>query len=387
MEVRCSSCNKLFRVSDDKITGSGVKFKCSRCGETVKITRSDFEHYKTASPSLAAVGGKPSVASAAAAVQERPDAGGSIPAFDFELPQTPPSPKVHAAGAPVSAAPIPAVEVKPTVSNVGTARPKEPVPPLKREPKAPAGVQPKQEIKAPGRPAPEPPVQAAPAVQQKQEINLPPRPKAEPQAPPVQPSAPPFRPAPAAVSARREKVSSSGWGKKLGIIFIVLLLIGGAAVGGLYYFRDRLGIFDSARPITTPEGLEVKNIAGTIDPVTQDLVITGAVENTTDKPKPAWYIVAEVYDAQGNVLIKAKLLNGKQLYTRRDYEIMMRRGVNILEFKQKIVQGPGLVIMEKGTAGFELRIMEPPIGVASLNALLQPFNPIELSKEMAEELK
>ena len=39
MDIRCGKCNKLFRVSDDKITGKGIKFACSRCGEAVKITR------------------------------------------------------------------------------------------------------------------------------------------------------------------------------------------------------------------------------------------------------------------------------------------------------------------------------------------------------------
>jgi predicted Zn finger-like uncharacterized protein len=45
METRCKKCNKLFRVSDDKITGTGIKFPCTRCGDYVKITREDFEHY------------------------------------------------------------------------------------------------------------------------------------------------------------------------------------------------------------------------------------------------------------------------------------------------------------------------------------------------------
>ena len=45
MEIRCGSCNKLFRVSDDKVTGKGIKFACTRCNEYVRITREDFENY------------------------------------------------------------------------------------------------------------------------------------------------------------------------------------------------------------------------------------------------------------------------------------------------------------------------------------------------------
>src|SRR5512147_2360766 len=55
MEVRCGKCNKLFRVSDDKITGRGVKFSCTRCGESVKITREAFENYSLAQSSVSAL--------------------------------------------------------------------------------------------------------------------------------------------------------------------------------------------------------------------------------------------------------------------------------------------------------------------------------------------
>ena len=46
MEVRCGSCSKLFRVADEKITGSGIRFVCTGCGEYVRITREDFEQYQ-----------------------------------------------------------------------------------------------------------------------------------------------------------------------------------------------------------------------------------------------------------------------------------------------------------------------------------------------------
>ncbi len=41
MDIRCGSCNKLFRVADDKISGRGIRFKCSRCGEVITVTRDD----------------------------------------------------------------------------------------------------------------------------------------------------------------------------------------------------------------------------------------------------------------------------------------------------------------------------------------------------------
>ncbi len=172
------------------------------------------------------------------------------------------------------------------------------------------------------------------------------------------------------------------------VFLVVLLLIGGAAFGVKFYLEkasEQVG--DAVKALTSPDGLQIQNASGAVDPATGDLVITGSVENTTDKVRPAWFIVADVYDAQGSVLIKGKLLNGKQLYARRDYEIMVKRGMNVQELKQKILQEQGTIIPAKGTASFEMRIMEPPVGVASFNATLQPFDPVQLFKEMAEEQK
>lgn len=43
MDIRCGSCNKLFRVADEKIAGSGIRFKCSRCSHVITITKDDLE--------------------------------------------------------------------------------------------------------------------------------------------------------------------------------------------------------------------------------------------------------------------------------------------------------------------------------------------------------
>jgi hypothetical protein len=181
---------------------------------------------------------------------------------------------------------------------------------------------------------------------------------------------------------------SSGTGKKLPIIIAVLLvIILAAAFGAKWYFgRVSKQVSDAAKAVTSPGGLLVTNSAGVIDPVNQDLVITGVVENTTDKPRPAWYVVVDVYDAQNTVLVRAKLLSGKQIYTRRDYDILARRGRNIQELKMKM-QEQGTIIPPKSTVNFEIRIMEPPVGIASFNATLQPFDPVQLFKEIAEDQK
>jgi hypothetical protein len=143
------------------------------------------------------------------------------------------------------------------------------------------------------------------------------------------------------------------------------------------YFKD----------MASTEGLQLtNNLSGFID-TNGDLVITGVVENTSDKEKPVWYLVADVFDAQGKVLVQAKSLNGKQLYTSRDYDILAKRGVNVQELQTKNLQERGVPIPPKGVVNFEIRIMEPPVGIATFNATLQKFDPLQMMKEAVEAAK
>jgi hypothetical protein len=80
-------------------------------------------------------------------------------------------------------------------------------------------------------------------------------------------------------------------------------------------------------------------------------------------------------------------LNGKQLYTRSDYDILAKRGENIQELKAGTLQDKGVAIPPKGNVAFEIRYLQPPAGIASFNAILQPFDPARLSNEIAEEAK
>lgn len=42
MDVRCKTCSKLFRIADEKITGRGIRFKCSQCGEVITVLKEDL---------------------------------------------------------------------------------------------------------------------------------------------------------------------------------------------------------------------------------------------------------------------------------------------------------------------------------------------------------
>ena len=377
MEVRCTGCNKLFRVSDDKITGSGIKFGCTRCSTTVKITSEEFERYKLsreAASALASFSPKPPKPAAPAESElEVWKAGDPAPHPDFDL-----SDPATAAAAMQPEEEHPPVFVKP--------QPPEPV-----KPAAPAAP-PKTGPAPLSRPVPAAPATAAgapvaPKVVQPRPATAPqPKPAASVRPASVPPSASP-RPAPVVIGAVSQ--GSSGNGKRAVIVLLALILLG---AGGFFAKSFFAGTSSSRHAIdlgkeVTPEGLQVMNASGGVDPVSGDLTISGVIENITDTPRPAWYVVVDLLDAQGTTLTQAKLVSGKQFYTRRDMEILARRGSNVQELMMKQLQEQGVVIPARGSVRFEIRILEPPIGVANFNAMLQPFDPVKLHKEMSEAQK
>jgi predicted Zn finger-like uncharacterized protein len=170
----------------------------------------------------------------------------------------------------------------------------------------------------------------------------------------------------------------------MGVAVIILVLVG----FGAYMFLRSPGPSSngSAAHMISIEGLRITNAAGSLEP-NGDLLISGVVENSTDKPQPAWLVVVDVYDAKGTVINKMKLLNGKQLYSRSDYAILAKRGASVQEMKANALQEQGTVIPPKDKVTFEIRYLEPPAGIASFSATLQPFDPARLSKETEDETK
>jgi hypothetical protein len=117
-----------------------------------------------------------------------------------------------------------------------------------------------------------------------------------------------------------------------------------------------------------------------------DLLISGVIENATVKEKTSWYVLAVVNDAQGSELTKIRILNGKQIYTRRDYDILAGRGVNVQELKTKSLEEKGIVIPPLGSAKFEARYLQPAPGIAGFQTQVLPVDPVQLNKEIAAEL-
>jgi hypothetical protein len=181
---------------------------------------------------------------------------------------------------------------------------------------------------------------------------------------------------------KRTHVIKKTSGKKY-IFLILLFFILYAGGYGVYLYMQPESKADGemVKGVTSPEGLQITSVSGSVD-ANQDFLVSGVIENTTNQERPDWYLVIDVYDARGTVLDTARMWNGKQLYTKRDYEVLAKRKVNIQELKEKNLHEPGVVIPPKGTVRFEMRFMDWPASIASFNATLQPFDPKRLYREI-----
>ncbi len=385
MEVRCASCNKLFRVSDDKITGSGIKFACTRCGSSVKITREDLEQYSMAQKAAvlpAPIAPVPSPAPAAISQASPSLEPSAVPADDrideFDLSGPAGAAAAQQEQKQTKPAEMPGHQASAAPAQTGYRRVQEPAVPPKPTPEAKAKPAPQPKPEPAARPVPKPVTQVP-----KPEVKPSPKPQHEQAAAAASPA---VSSSPVSASARPSGSKLSN--KLMAVVIVAVIVLGGAVVVVKNYLSgSSKQTRSSDAAVSTPDGLQVQTQEGLVDPVTKDLIVRGTIENSTDAQKPAWYIAVDVYDAQGSVIASGKFVNGKQYYSRRDYEVLAKRGVNIQELKTRNLQEQGVIIPPKSTVPFEIRILEPPVGIASFNAGLQPFDPVQMHRQMTEEQK
>ncbi|HUI45802.1 MAG TPA: hypothetical protein VL122_07465 [Nitrospirota bacterium] len=189
----------------------------------------------------------------------------------------------------------------------------------------------------------------------------------------------------AVLGASPTKSPRSGNKAIIMVAAIIILVLGG--FGAYMFLRSPApSSNDSAAHMISAEGLRITNAVGSLEP-NGDLLISGVVENSTDKPQPAWLVVVDIYDAKGTVINKIKLLSGKQLYSPSDYAILAKRGEHVQEMKANALRGQGTVIPPEDKVPFEIRYLQPPAGITSFSATLQPFDPARLSKETEDQTK
>lgn len=374
MEIRCRECNKLFRVSDDKITGIGIKFLCTRCGAYVKITREDFQQYTLSLTAASSPMPVASMSMPAAPDSETQTFASDGPVVQEVAPEEKPPLFVEPEkpASPVEAQTEPVVELMPEplspslkAEPLDELQPEQPEPATRQEDLHESAVQ-------PASLEPMPPAPDEPALSKQDTV--------EPAAPTeVYPEEQTVEePAYSSTPTRSSRMPFALIG--------AVLLLGLAGYGVFRYLQEapqspQQKVEEATHEIISNEGLQIVNPSGAMD-AKGDLLVTGVIENNTDKERNAWYVVIDVSNDQGAVLSKIRLLNGSQIYSTRDFEILAGRGQNVQELKTKILQDKGNVIPPRGRVNFEARYLQPPAGIASFSVQALPFDPVQLRAEI-----
>lgn len=425
MDVRCGSCNRIFRIADSKITGSGIKFKCTQCGAYVNITLEDYQAYKLSSETASVL------ASDVPQVKEQQ----AVAATPVVSPASAPSPVCDATSA-ETIHPFVSGSLAGAYGGIGCAIPVLALTLL--------GIS-SLSLLAGGKTGNLPVGQAMllagssligfgvligivlASFQARTENKI-------------------FgypgvligsllgaifgavkgmivgAGSGTVFSAAIIAMSALGWGIKALFLSLVVVLArhtivssrtestaatisgGQLLVIGLASLAAFLGIFGEVRmamnlntvkeeaskvfqDMSSAEGLQVTNSLSSWDSATGDLVLNVTIENRGDAEKRQWYLVAKVNDASGNVLSTVKMLTGKQLFTQRDYEIMGRRGVNVQNLQMEHMKQKLTPLAAHGTMDVEMRVMEPPADVASFEASFLPFDLLKILREQLEEVK
>jgi predicted Zn finger-like uncharacterized protein len=417
MEVRCGKCDRSIRIPDEKISESGIKFKCTKCGATVNVTLEDFQAHKLSSdPSPLSDHDAPADENAAAAFSPRasftpPGSSSSVDAA--------PSDTVH---------PFVSGSLAGAFGGIGCATPLLLLMLLGIS--AVAAVTAGRAVMVVGTGLIGFSVLVGIVLaflQARTESTM-------------------FGVLGALIggllgvvfgvvrgiivasgsgavfSAAMIIGSAIGWGIKglllTGAVILVRRAImsprkesmaasisgGQLLIVGLAILTVFLGMFGEVRSalnmktvkeataktfqnMASAEGLLVANALSSWDPATGDLVLNVTIENQGDTEKKIWYLVATTRDASGAALSTAKMLTGKQIYTQRDYEIMGKRGMDIRNLQIEHMRRKDTPLAAHGTMDVELRILEPPTGIASFDAAFEPFDPLKMIQEQIEEAK
>jgi hypothetical protein len=116
--------------------------------------------------------------------------------------------------------------------------------------------------------------------------------------------------------------------------------------------------YDEAKKEPIAEGFLVKDLQDIYNEE-GDLLITGSIENTSEDDKTGWYLVAELFDEEGDVLRKARLINGEQLYSMKDHSILRERGEKVPR-RDAYSRQEDMIIEPGSSVPFEVVFFNPP---------------------------
>lgn len=148
---------------------------------------------------------------------------------------------------------------------------------------------------------------------------------------------------------------SSGQMGAVGVLFFLMVFTIVMEMKGQNYAKAAL---EQTKQEMSSEGLTVTGQEKSYNSQ-GDLVVTGKIANNSKDDKTGWLVVAELKDGSGAVIRKATLMNGVQMHSMKDMEILKKRGQNI-QRPNPGEPGRAQIIKSGETVPFEIAFLDPP---------------------------
>lgn len=150
--------------------------------------------------------------------------------------------------------------------------------------------------------------------------------------------------------------------------------------------RRELEIFSQQRKEAskvreTTEGIYVNNHNGSWDK-NGDFLIRGSITNSLNIIKP-WSLEAKIYESGGNIIATAKVTNGKQFFTLRDTEILIKKRT----LPYSAIDRQDRELIGKSTSNFEVRFVDPPPGIKKYALYVIPTDYNQIANDELSEMK
>jgi hypothetical protein len=133
------------------------------------------------------------------------------------------------------------------------------------------------------------------------------------------------------------------------------------------------------------EGLLLRDLQESVNG-TGDLVIRGAIENTTKTDKAGWIAIAELSAENGQVLRRTTVINGLQMFNVDDLEVLRKRGVPISPLNLSEVHGY-YVLKGESSLPFKVLFYGPPDKYKECSVTLKDLDQKTVQKIISESMK
>jgi DNA-directed RNA polymerase subunit RPC12/RpoP len=168
----------------------------------------------------------------------------------------------------------------------------------------------------------------------------------------------------------------------VGVLFFLMVFTIVMEMKGSHYARAAV---EQAKQELSAEGLQVADQESSFNDQ-GDLIVTGKIVNNSKDDKQGWLLIAEMRDDGGSVIRKATLMNGMQMHSIQDAEILKKRNQPFRR-PEPSDQRKAALIKAGDSVPFEFAFLEAPKEYKEIDVVLKNFDENSMREILTDKLE